>query len=122
MNKKMLYAVIGTMAILHNGKRYEKGDKIELTAEEAENLSLYIQLDQSELEKQKEERRLAEEKAEQERLAAEKAQKEAEEKAEKERLAAKAQKEAEEKAEKERLAAEKAQKKTEEKTKEKADK
>ncbi|HDR1883943.1 hypothetical protein ACMXY6_09385 [Pasteurella multocida] len=122
MNKKMLYAVIGTMAILHNGKRYEKGDKIELTAEEAENLSLYIQLDQSELEKQKEERRLAEEKAEQERLATEKAQKEAEEKAEKERLAAKAQKEAEEKAEKERLAAEKAQKKTEEKTKEKADK
>ncbi len=97
MNKKMLYAVIGTMAILHNGKRYEKGDKIELTAEEAENLSLYIQLDQSELEKQKEERRLAEEKAEQERLAAEKAQKE-------------------------RLAAEKAQKKAEEKTKEKADK
>ncbi|WP_112088548.1 hypothetical protein [Haemophilus influenzae] len=113
MNKKMLYAVIGAMAILHNGKRYEKGDKIELTAEEAENLSLYIQLDQSELEKQKEERRLAEEKAEQERLAAEKAQKEA---------AEKAQKEAEEKAEKERLAAEKAQKKTEEKTKEKADK
>ena len=103
MNKKMLYAVVGTMAILHNGKRYEKGDKIELTAEEAENLSLYIQLDQ--LEKQKEERRLAEEKAEQERLAAEKAQKEAEEKAEKERLVA-----------------EKAQKKTEEKTKEKADK
>ena len=49
----MLYAVIGAMAILHNGKRYEKGDKIELTAEEAENLSLYIQLDQSELEKQK---------------------------------------------------------------------
>lgn len=88
MNKKMLYAVVGTMAILHNGKRYEKGDKIELTAEEAENLSLYIQLDQSELEKQKEERRLAEEKAEQERLAAEKAQKEAEEKAEKERLVA----------------------------------
>ncbi|HHF4914551.1 TPA: hypothetical protein ACPO2K_000925 [Haemophilus influenzae] len=105
MNKKMLYAVVGTMAILHNGKRYEKGDKIELTAEEAENLSLYIQLDQSELEKQKEERRLAEEKAEQERLAAEKAQKEAEEKAEKERLVA-----------------EKAQKKTEKKTKEKADK
>ena len=49
------------VAILHNGKRYEKGDKIELTAEEAENLSLYIQLDQSEL-KAKEERRLAEEK------------------------------------------------------------
>lgn len=76
MNKKMLYAVIGTMAILHNGKRYEKGDKIELTAEEAENLSLYIELDQSEAEKQKE----AEGKAEKEPLAAEKAQKKAEEK------------------------------------------
>ena len=80
MNKKMLYAVVGTMAILHNGKRYEKGDKIELTAEEAENLSLYIQLDQSELEKQKEERRKKKKKAEQERLAAEKAQKKTEEK------------------------------------------
>lgn len=83
MDKKMLYTVIGTIAILHNDKRYEKGDKMQLTAEEAENLALYVELDQSELEKQKEEHRLAEEKAEKERLASEKAQKEAEEKAKK---------------------------------------
>lgn len=81
MDKKLLYTVIASMAILHNGKRYEKGSKIELTEIEAENLSLYIELDQSEIEKQAAERKAAEEKAEQERLAAEAAQKEAEAKA-----------------------------------------
>ncbi|MDY3123687.1 MAG: hypothetical protein SOW21_04770 [[Actinobacillus] rossii] len=81
MDKKVLYTVIASMAILHNGKRYEKGSKIELTESEAENLSLYIELDQSEIEKKAAERKAAEEKAEKERLAAEQAQKEAEGKA-----------------------------------------
>lgn len=94
MDKKLLYTVITTMAILHNGKRYEKGSKIELTESEAENLSLYIELDQSEIEKKAAERKAAEEKAEQERLAAEAAQKEAEAKTEK---AEKAEKPAKEK-------------------------
>lgn len=82
MDKKLLYVVVTSMAILHNGKRYEKGSKLELTESEAENLSLYIELDhQSETEKQAAERKAAEEKAEKERLAAEQAQKEAEAKA-----------------------------------------
>lgn len=76
MDKKLLYVVVTSMAILHNGKRYEKGSKLELTESEAENLSLYIELD-----KQATERKAAEEKAEKERLAAEQAQKEAEAKA-----------------------------------------
>lgn len=41
MDKKLLYVVVTSMAILHNGKRYEKGSKLELTESEAENLSLY---------------------------------------------------------------------------------
>lgn len=44
MDKTKLYAVISTMAILHNGKRYEQDDKIELTDEEAERIALYVQL------------------------------------------------------------------------------
>lgn len=83
MDKKLTYLVIAATAILHNGKRYEKGDKIELTEAEAENLSLYVQLDPSEIEKQ-----AAEEQAEKERLTAEEAQKAAEEQAQKERLTA----------------------------------
>lgn len=43
MNKKR-YVVTGTMAILHNNQRYEQGDKLELTDEEAEKISLYVQL------------------------------------------------------------------------------
>lgn len=81
MEEKLVYVVVAATAILHNGKRYEKGDKIELTEAEAENLSLYVQLDPSEIEKQAAERKAAEEQAEKERLAAEQAQKEAEEKA-----------------------------------------
>ena len=74
MNKK-LYVVIGTMAILHNGNRYEQGAKIELTDEEYAQISLYVKLDETEDEKRKQ----AEAEAEKAHLAeAEKARKEAE--------------------------------------------
>lgn len=65
MNKK-LYVVIGTMAILHNGNRYEQGAKIELTDEEYAQISLYVKLDEAEDEKRKQ----AEAEAEKARLAA----------------------------------------------------
>lgn len=74
--QKKAYLVAAAMAILHNGKRYEQGDKIELTDEEAEKISLYIVLDDTEAERQQ-----AEAEAEKQRLAAEKAAQEAAEKA-----------------------------------------
>lgn len=75
MDKIKLYAVISTMAIYHNNQRYEQGDKLELTDEEAEKISLYVKLDEAEDEKRKQ----AEAEAEKARLAAaEKARKEAE--------------------------------------------
>lgn len=75
MDKTKLYAVISTMAIYHNNQRYEQGDKLELTDEEAARISLYVQLDEAEDEKRKQ----AEAEAEKARLAAEeKAHKEAE--------------------------------------------
>ena len=75
MDKTKLYAVISTMAIYHNNQRYEQGDKLELTAEDAARISLYVQLDEAEDEKRKQ----AEAEAEKARLAAEeKARKEAE--------------------------------------------
>ena len=75
MDKTKLYAVISTMAIYHNNQRYEQGDKLELTDEEAERISLYVKLDEAEDEKRKQ----AEAEAEKARLAeAEKASKEAE--------------------------------------------
>nr|DAS78776.1 MAG TPA: hypothetical protein [Caudoviricetes sp.] len=83
--QKKAYLVAAAMAILHNGVRYEQGDKIELTDDEAEKISLYIALDEDEAARQQAE-------AEKQRLAAEKA---AEEAAEKE---AKAKAEAEKKA------------------------
>lgn len=61
---KKPYLVVAGIAILHNGKRYEQGDKISLTAQEAKNIALYVQLDADE------EKRLAEG-AEDARLAAE---------------------------------------------------
>lgn len=89
--QKKAYLVAAAMAILHNGKRYEQGDKIELTDEEAEKISLYIVLDDTEAERQQ-----AEAEAEKQRLAAEEAaEKAAQEEAEKE---AKAKAEAEKKA------------------------
>ena len=75
MDKTKLYAVISTMAIYHNNQRYEQGDRLELTDEEAARISLYVQLDEAEDEKRKQ----AEAEAEKARLAAEeKARKEAE--------------------------------------------
>lgn len=46
MNKTQLYIVISAMAIYHNNQRYEQGDKLELTDEEAERISLYVKLDE----------------------------------------------------------------------------
>jgi len=79
--QKKAYLIAAAMAILHNGKRYEQGDKLELTDEEADRISLYVQLDEAEGEKHKQ----AEAEAERARLAAEeKARLAAEEKARKE--------------------------------------
>lgn len=43
MSQKKKYIITAVIAILHNNKRYEYGDAIELTDEEAENLSIYIE-------------------------------------------------------------------------------
>ena len=80
MNKTKLYAVISAMAIYHNNQRYEQGDKLELTDEEAERISLYVKLDEDD-----EKRKQAEAEAEKARLEAEeKARLAAEKKARKE--------------------------------------
>lgn len=80
MNKTQLYIVISAMAIYHNNQRYEQGDKLELTDEEAERISLYVKLDEDD-----EKRKQAEAEAEKARLEAEeKARLAAEEKARKE--------------------------------------
>ena len=80
MNKTQLYIVISAMAIYHNNQRYEQGDKLELTDEEAERISLYVKLDEDD-----EKRKQAEAEAEKTRLEAEeKARLTAEEKARKE--------------------------------------
>ncbi len=101
--QKKAYLVAAAMAILHNGKRYEQGDKIELTDDEAEKISLYIVLDDTEAERQQ-----AEAEAEKQRLAAEKAAQEAAEKAAKEA----AEQETKEKAEAEKEAQETAKKRS----------
>lgn len=101
--QKKAYLVAAAMAILHNGKRYEQGDKIELTDDEAEKISLYIVLDDTEAERQQ-----AEAEAEKQRLAAEKAAQEAAEKAAKEA----AEQETKEKAEAEEKAQETAKKRS----------
>ena len=95
--QKKAYLIAAAMAILHNGKRYEQGDKIELTDDEAEKISLYIVLDDTEAERQQ-----AEAEAEKQRLAAEKAAQETAEKAAKDA----AEQEAKEKAEAEKKAQE----------------
>lgn len=77
---KKMYVVIGTIAILHDGKRYGKGDQIELAQEEAERIALYVKLDED-----ADKRKQAEAEAEKARLAAEKAERlAAEDKAKKE--------------------------------------
>ena len=40
--QKTAFLVAAAMAILHNGKRYEQNDVIELTEEEADKLAIYI--------------------------------------------------------------------------------
>ena len=40
--QKTAFLVAAAMAILHNGKRYEQNDLIELTEEEADKLAIYI--------------------------------------------------------------------------------
>ena len=101
--QKKAYLVAAAMAILHNGKRYEQGDKIELTDDEAEKISLYIVLEDTAAERQQ-----AEAEAEKQRLAAEKAAQEAAEKAAKEA----AEQETKEKAEAEEKAQETAKKRS----------
>ncbi|TCJ95955.1 hypothetical protein EV694_1958 [Volucribacter psittacicida] len=67
------YIVTASMAILHNGKRYEQGDQIELTPQQADKLALYVELDQeAEKAQQAEAKRL-----EAERKAKEKVEKQA---------------------------------------------
>lgn len=55
MEQKKKYIITAAIAVLHNNKRYEQGSTIELTDEEAENLAIYIKIDTSEQEKQKQE-------------------------------------------------------------------
>ena len=78
MGKTKLYAVISTMAIYHNNQRYEQGDKLELTDEEAARISLYVQLDEAEDEKRKQAEAEAEKARKEAEAEAEKARKEAE--------------------------------------------
>lgn len=47
-NKKLTYIIIAATALLHDGKRYEQGTEIELTEQEAVNLSLYVELSPAE--------------------------------------------------------------------------
>lgn len=67
MKKDTLTHVVTTaIAIMHNGKRYDQGAEIELTAQEASNLSLYVTLSPQEKSRldalqQEEAKRLAEE-------------------------------------------------------------
>jgi len=78
MDKTKLYAVISTMAIYHNNQRYEQGDRLELTDEEATRISLYVQLDEAEGEKRKQAEAEAEKARKEAEAEAEKARKEAE--------------------------------------------
>lgn len=78
MDKTKLYAVISTMAIYHNNQRYEQGDKLELTDEEAEKISLYVKLDEAEDEKRKQAEAEAEKARKEAEAEEEKARKEAE--------------------------------------------
>lgn len=57
--QKQAYLISGAMAILHNGKRYEQGDKIELTNEEAEKISLYVTLAESQSEQRQQAKQVA---------------------------------------------------------------
>ena len=73
--QKTAFLVAAALAILHNGKRYEQNDVIELTEEEADKLAIYIQL----AETNSEQRTQAEQTASDELTAAEQVENEAEE-------------------------------------------
>ena len=73
--QKTAFLVAAAMAILHNGKRYEQNDVIELTEEEADKLAIYITL----AETNGEQRAKAEQTASDELTAAEQVESDAEE-------------------------------------------
>lgn len=74
-DKKTAFLVAAAMAILHNGKRYEQNDVIELTEEEADKLAIYIKP----AETNSEQRTQAEQTASDELTAAEQVESDAEE-------------------------------------------
>ena len=73
--QKTAFLVAAAMAILHDGKRYEQNDIIELTEEEANKLSIYIKP----AETNSEQRAQAEQAASDELTAAEQIESDAEE-------------------------------------------
>lgn len=73
--QKTAFLVAAAMAILHNGKRYEQNDVIELTDEEADKLAIYI----TPAETNSEQRAQAEQTASDELTAAEQVENDAEE-------------------------------------------
>ena len=73
--QKTAFLVAAAMAILHNGKRYEQNDVIELTEEEADKLAIYI----TPAETNGEQRAQAEQTASDELTAAEQVESDAEE-------------------------------------------
>ncbi len=73
--QKTAFLVAAAMAILHNGKRYEQNDIIELTEEEADKLAIYI----TPAETNSEQRAQAEQAASDELTAAEQVESDAEE-------------------------------------------
>lgn len=73
--QKTAFLVAAAMAILHNGKRYEQNDVIELTEEEADKLAIYI----TPAETNSEQRAQAEQTASDELTAAEQVESDAEE-------------------------------------------
>ena len=76
--QKTAFLVAAAMAILHNGKRYEQNDVIELTDEEADKLAIYI----TPAETNSEQRAQAEQTASDELTAAEQVESDTEEAAE----------------------------------------
>lgn len=73
--QKTAFVVAAAMAILHNGKRYEQNDVIELTEEEADKLEIYIKPAETNIEQ----RSQAEQTASDELTAAEQVESDAEE-------------------------------------------
>ena len=73
--QKTAFLVSAAIAILHNGKRYEQNDVIELTEEEADKLAIYIKP----AETNSEQREQAEQTASDELTAAEQVESDAEE-------------------------------------------